>query len=709
MSDPSTQQIFNIGGYVEPVITPPVFSVSGSLAVSGDSSTLALAWEPYPGAQFYRVYMGLGLRPLQLVGDRILGTSFSQAGLASAQNYMFEATAVIDSSSSVSSGTFNTSDIPNPPSNVYTQSCDGEIDLSWTAVPGATYSVYVATTPGGETSPYATGIEGLSEIVSGLTNGTTYYFTVRATVGSFTSGNSSEVSAQPMLNAPPTNLSAVPDVVHSQIDLTWTASATAANGYNIYQGTTSGGEITRIASEVSGTSYIASGPFIPNQVYYFVAKSINACEQESAASGEASAMLSAYALSSLSNDPMLYLRMDQTTGTMLNLGSLGAAGNLIENGSIGFTFGVAGLIANDPNLAMRFSQSNPESGVMVGTIPAVTSITSNFTWELLFNPDATQYTGTNELISIGNSSGGYSITIGSAESNEFQFSGLAGSVPRCFSDMSAYLPGVRNHLMVSYDGTNVTIIANGVVRSTTTTPGALVAPTGGNQVVILGGYLFIPGSPNTYQAQYSGVEDEVFFAPTVVPLSYAQQRYAIAIGGGNGFGNGPYEGGGAYTFSNSNLTATLNSGSFLGLQASAKSFIPHSSGKVYAELVPSGTGPFYVGAGNRTSNGALGTSSASMGYNSAGSLRVQGAAGVSVPTYAAGTVIGIEVDFGALTIQWYANNVAVGAAQSFTADTFYPGGTCTAPGDSLTAHFTQSSFAYWPRTKPGYQPWISGS
>ncbi len=80
---------------------------------------------------------------------------------------------------------------------------DGRITLSWKAAGGATqYNVYMGTAAAAESAtPVQSGVQGTSTVISGLQNGTTYYFTVNAgnTVGS--SVQSAEVSATPAVSS----------------------------------------------------------------------------------------------------------------------------------------------------------------------------------------------------------------------------------------------------------------------------------------------------------------------------------------------------------------------------------------------------------------------------------------------------------------------------------------------------------------------------
>jgi hypothetical protein len=96
--------------------------------------------------------------------------------------------------------TFALVTIPASPTGLSATAGASQVALNWTASTGAaSYNVYRGTTAGGESAtPIATGVTSTSYTDTGLTNGTTYYYTVVALNGGGSSGPSNEVNATPL-------------------------------------------------------------------------------------------------------------------------------------------------------------------------------------------------------------------------------------------------------------------------------------------------------------------------------------------------------------------------------------------------------------------------------------------------------------------------------------------------------------------------------
>lgn len=169
------------------------------------------------------------------------------------------------------------------PTNLAASSGNAQVALNWTAANGAvSYNVYQGTTISGE-SPTAvkTGITDTYTIINGLTNGATYYFMVAAVNASETSLYSNEVNATPsassLLSAPTLNVAGVGDGI---LTLDWTAP-TFATSYNIYEGTTPGGEsATPIQANLTDNSTTIND-LTNGTTYYFTVVAVNATSTSS--------------------------------------------------------------------------------------------------------------------------------------------------------------------------------------------------------------------------------------------------------------------------------------------------------------------------------------------------------------------------------------------------------------------------------------------
>ena len=155
------------------------------------------------------------------------------------------------------------------------------------------YDIYTGTTPGlNGTAPLAK-VTGTVVTVTGLVNGTTYYFRVAA-VNRVGEGPAAETKAVPVtVPGAPAGLTATPG--NAQVTLSWAAPASTGglpvSGYLIYKGTSPGGETgTPVnGSAVTGTGYTAAG-LTNGTTYYFTVVAINAAGL-SPLSEEASATL----------------------------------------------------------------------------------------------------------------------------------------------------------------------------------------------------------------------------------------------------------------------------------------------------------------------------------------------------------------------------------------------------------------------------------
>jgi subtilase family serine protease len=267
----------------------------GFTAAPGNA-LVTLNWQATTGASSYNIYQGAapGAESTTPVQTGVTGTSVIISGLSNGTTYYFKIAAVNGAGTSKLSSEASAAPVlpvPTAPSSLTATAGNGQVSLSWQGSTGASsYNVYQGTTAGGESStPVQTDVVGTSVIITGLSNGTTYYFKVAGVNTAGTGAFSNEASATPVPPAPaaPTGVSA--SAGNAQVTLSWQASS-GATSYNVYWGGASGAEGAVPAMRMSGittTSAMIAG--LNNGItYYFQVRAVNA-GGTSAASSEVSA------------------------------------------------------------------------------------------------------------------------------------------------------------------------------------------------------------------------------------------------------------------------------------------------------------------------------------------------------------------------------------------------------------------------------------
>jgi len=264
---------------------------SGLAATPGDGK-VALSWTAPAsdcGSQVtgYKVYVATSADFKGAGIYEVAGTALVLEGLANGTSYYFRVTAVDDVGESGPSNVANATPVgvPGTPTGLAAAPGDRQVTLTWDppasdgGSPVTGYDLYVGTTAHfGGRAPLAE-VTGRTVIVTGLANGTTYYFRVTAVSKVGQGPPSNEVPAVPLtVPGAPTGLTATPG--NSNVTLAWTAPASGGapiKGYIIYQGTSPGGETgTPVnGSLVTGTSYIVTG-LTSGTTYFFKVVAVNA-------------------------------------------------------------------------------------------------------------------------------------------------------------------------------------------------------------------------------------------------------------------------------------------------------------------------------------------------------------------------------------------------------------------------------------------------
>jgi fibronectin type 3 domain-containing protein len=245
--------------------------VTGFGSTAGDSH-VDLQWSGSLTTTSYRIYRdtlgGVGGAAAFVV----TGTSFTDSGLINGTTYYYAIAPINVSSENPGSRaeTFATpkavSSTEAPAgavSNLTPTAGNGSVHLDWSPVSNATtYDIFRNSTKVGSsaTSNYSDG---------GLTNGTQFFYQVRAVnagqYSTFSSGN----SATPHVPSAPTSLTG--KAGSGQIALNWTTDGTS---YAIYRGTMPGSE-TLLNSGLTGNTFTDAG-LTNGTPYFYKVQSLNA-------------------------------------------------------------------------------------------------------------------------------------------------------------------------------------------------------------------------------------------------------------------------------------------------------------------------------------------------------------------------------------------------------------------------------------------------
>ncbi|MGA2350388.1 MAG: Ig-like domain repeat protein [Terracidiphilus sp.] len=249
----------------------------GDLIATAGNQSVALSWQPVPGAANYNVLRG-AVSGAETQLATVSSPTYSDTAVSNMTTYYYVVKAANSSGVGASSNEASATPVAAPPptSILTAAASNGQATLTWTAAAGATsYNVYEGTVSGGETAtPIATGIALTTYTATGLTNGTPYYFEVAGLNALGTGSASNEAAITPIGPPPaPTNLTATAG--SDQAVLYWTASL-GATSYNIYEGATAGGESsTPIATGITAVTYTAT-PLTNGTPYYFTVAAANA-------------------------------------------------------------------------------------------------------------------------------------------------------------------------------------------------------------------------------------------------------------------------------------------------------------------------------------------------------------------------------------------------------------------------------------------------
>jgi cellulose 1,4-beta-cellobiosidase len=266
------------------VTTTPAPAAPAALTASVIStSQINLKWSPVAGSGItYNVYFGTSPASINtLVASGLTTNAVQATNLNCCTLYYFTVRSVsLGIASAPSNQVSATTQTPTPsaPLNLtaVAQSAS-QINLAWLAVAaaGVGYTIYSGLSANNINTVVASNVTTPGYQVSGLSQSTTYYFDVRTVEQGISSPASKVASATTQTlgkPAAPTALTATA-ISSTQVNLSWTPSATAGVTYNVYGSTVAGGAGSLLAGSVTATSYQATG-LNPNTTYYFTVRAV---------------------------------------------------------------------------------------------------------------------------------------------------------------------------------------------------------------------------------------------------------------------------------------------------------------------------------------------------------------------------------------------------------------------------------------------------
>ena len=176
----------------------------------------------------------------------------------------------------------------------------GSVRLTWVNPTDADFAytrIYRSTAAGTLGTRIVDSLAGTTYTNTGLTDNTTYYYTVRAVDGSGNeSVNTAQVSAKPTSPPPdttppgaPTSVVATDLVTGGSVRLTWVNPTDADFAYTrIYRSTAAGTLGTRIVDSLAGTTYTNTG-LTDNTTYYYTVRAVDGSGNESVNTAQVSA------------------------------------------------------------------------------------------------------------------------------------------------------------------------------------------------------------------------------------------------------------------------------------------------------------------------------------------------------------------------------------------------------------------------------------
>jgi fibronectin type 3 domain-containing protein len=259
-------------------VAPPTTAPTSLTAVPGNAR-VNLTWSAVPGVTGYTVrrstVSGGGYVDLPTTTT----PSLADTGLVNGTKYFYVVAATNAGGAGPNSTEISATPVAPPaaPTGVTAAPGDGQIALSWNAVPGAaSYKVRRSTVNGSGHADFAGNtITAPTRTNTGLTNGIAYYYVVVASNAGGESLPSAQVGATPVARpaVAPAGLAAEPG--NAQVTLAWSA-VSGATGYVVRRSTTSGGGYADFPGNTTAETTLVNTGLVNGTPYYYVVAATNA-------------------------------------------------------------------------------------------------------------------------------------------------------------------------------------------------------------------------------------------------------------------------------------------------------------------------------------------------------------------------------------------------------------------------------------------------
>ena len=240
------------------VIDIPEPVAPANIKTTAGDGKVTVAWDAVKGATKYAVYLyDNGVYTCK--SSAVTGTSYTVTGLTGGTKYGFKVKSYVNGTWSAASAIVYATPTGASviPENIKTTAGDSKVTMTWNAVTGATkYAVYMLQN--GSYVCKSNAVTGTSYTFTGLTNGTTYNFRVKAYVNGAWKTASAAVSGTPVASA---STSVIPENIkttggNGTVTMSWNA-VTGATKYAVYM--LQNGSYVCKSNAVTGTSYTFTG------------------------------------------------------------------------------------------------------------------------------------------------------------------------------------------------------------------------------------------------------------------------------------------------------------------------------------------------------------------------------------------------------------------------------------------------------------------